>query len=214
MAASGKIPLLPPEYQQVEWIGQANQYPYINTTRTLSNGSVRIATKFVIDAAGQYGNWIIGTLTAGNNNNNGIFIYRATDATLMLRSSTNRFLSLPLPIGKIAEVDWSVSGGNTQNASCSATVTIDGVTESYSGSLNTIAYNKSFYLLGNTMANGAYAIRGKMYYAKVWNDGEPFIDAIPCYRKADGAICMYDLVADTFLQKSGSGTFIKGPDVN
>ena len=36
---------------------------------------------------------------------------------------------------------------------------------------------------------------------------------VPCYRKSDGEIRMYDLVNGVFYTNSGSGTFIKGEDV-
>ncbi len=40
------------------------------------------------------------------------------------------------------------------------------------------------------------------------------INLIPCYRIADNEIGMYDLVSNTFYTNAGTGTFIKGPDVN
>lgn len=36
---------------------------------------------------------------------------------------------------------------------------------------------------------------------------------IPCYRKADNVIGMYDTVSQTFLINAGTGTFTKGSDV-
>lgn len=39
------------------------------------------------------------------------------------------------------------------------------------------------------------------------------VNMIPCYRISDGEIGMFDLVTKTFLTNSGTGTFIKGPDV-
>ena len=36
---------------------------------------------------------------------------------------------------------------------------------------------------------------------------------IPCYRKSDGVIGMYDLVEDKFYTNSGTGTFEKGKDI-
>lgn len=48
------------------------------------------------------------------------------------------------------------------------------------------------------------------YYDK--ND-ELICDLIPCYRKSDGEIGMYDLARRLFLTNIGTGTFTKGPDV-
>lgn len=36
---------------------------------------------------------------------------------------------------------------------------------------------------------------------------------VPCYRKSDGKIGMYDTVSKTFYTNGGTGTFLKGADV-
>ena len=41
----------------------------------------------------------------------------------------------------------------------------------------------------------------------------PLRNFIPCYRKADGVIGMYDTVTNLFFENSGDGSFTKGPDV-
>ena len=38
-------------------------------------------------------------------------------------------------------------------------------------------------------------------------------DLVPCYRKSDGVIGMYDLARKTFLTNVGTGNFTKGADV-
>lgn len=48
------------------------------------------------------------------------------------------------------------------------------------------------------------------YYDK---NSELICDLVPCYRKSDGVIGMYDVVRNIFLTNVGSGTFIKGADV-
>lgn len=53
---------------------------------------------------------------------------------------------------------------------------------------------------------------GRIYYFK-YNDGTQYKKLIPCYRKSDGEIGMYDLVNNVFYTNKGSGTFTKGPDV-
>ena len=44
-------------------------------------------------------------------------------------------------------------------------------------------------------------------------NGELLRNFVPCYRKSDGEIGMYDLVNGVFYTNSGSGTFTKGEDV-
>ena len=40
------------------------------------------------------------------------------------------------------------------------------------------------------------------------------LDLVPCYRKSDGEIGMYDIIGDKFYTNAGTGTFIKGQDTN
>lgn len=59
---------------------------------------------------------------------------------------------------------------------------------------------------------------GTMWFyskAKIWSlKGEGVCDLIPCYRISDGEIGMYNAVTKQFLTNaSGTGTFIKGPNV-
>ena len=53
----------------------------------------------------------------------------------------------------------------------------------------------------------------KLYYLKMYSNGVKVRDYIPCYRKADSVIGLYDLVSKTFYANQGSGIFTKGPDV-
>ena len=48
---------------------------------------------------------------------------------------------------------------------------------------------------------------------KIWNNDSLVRDFVPCYRKSDSVIGLYDLVSQTFFINQGSGSFIKGGDV-
>lgn len=53
-----------------------------------------------------------------------------------------------------------------------------------------------------------------IYWCQLY-DGENLLhNFIPCYRKSDGEIGMYDTVSKTFYTNAGTGTFLKGEDVN
>lgn len=58
---------------------------------------------------------------------------------------------------------------------------------------------------------GLSAIR--LYHLKLWESNIRVRDFIPCYRKSDNVVGLYDLVSDTFFTRSGTGDFVKGPDV-
>lgn len=57
--------------------------------------------------------------------------------------------------------------------------------------------------------------RYKYYYFKIYdnNQWKYILDLVPCYRKSDSVIWMYDLVNNQFYTNSGSWTFTKWPDV-
>lgn len=63
---------------------------------------------------------------------------------------------------------------------------------------------------GTVRYGGARQVAYFDYYDK--ND-ELICSLIPCYRKSDGVIGMYDTVRKLFLTNTGSGSFTKGADV-
>lgn len=69
----------------------------------------------------------------------------------------------------------------------------------------------------NTQRFRLFGARNQHAGMKVWYfqlyDGESLVrDLIPCYRKADDVIGMYDLISNAFYVSS-VGTFTKGPNV-
>lgn len=52
----------------------------------------------------------------------------------------------------------------------------------------------------------------KLYNLKLYNSNEVVRDYIPCYRKSDGEIGLYEIIEGRFLTNQGSGTFNKGLD--
>lgn len=53
----------------------------------------------------------------------------------------------------------------------------------------------------------------KIYSCKVYENDILVRDFIPCYRKSDGVIGLYDMVNGVFYTNAGAGTFTKGNDV-
>jgi hypothetical protein len=50
----------------------------------------------------------------------------------------------------------------------------------------------------------------KIYSCKLYKSNQMVRNFIPCYRKADNEIGMYDLVNKVFYTNQGTGTFLKG----
>lgn len=55
---------------------------------------------------------------------------------------------------------------------------------------------------------------GRMYYFTIWEYWTLVRDFVPCYRKSDSVIWMYDLVNKVFYTNSWTWTFTKWADVN
>lgn len=65
----------------------------------------------------------------------------------------------------------------------------------------------------NTNGTINYQAHLRLYYFKLYNGNDLIRDFIPCYRKTDNVIGLYDIVNNVFYTNAGTGTFIKGSDV-
>ena len=62
-------------------------------------------------------------------------------------------------------------------------------------------------------ANGGSPSRMRLYSFKIWESGVLVADFVPCYRKSDDVIGLYDIVRQMFITQNGTGTMYKGDDV-
>ena len=54
----------------------------------------------------------------------------------------------------------------------------------------------------------------RIKYQKIWNENNTLVrNFIPCYRKSDNEVGMYDLVNGVFYTNSGTGSFTYGDDI-
>lgn len=76
--------------------------------------------------------------------------------------------------------------------------------------MGTVTYNVYLFAL-----NPSNIVLGKnrCYYFKLYEENELIFYGIPCYRKLDNVVGLYDLISNTFLTNQGTGSFIKGGDV-
>lgn len=74
---------------------------------------------------------------------------------------------------------------------------------------------KYIYMFMSQYVNGTNGgTKAKCKEAKWYDENDVLIrDFIPCYRKSDGEIGMYDLITGKFYTNSGTGTFEKGKDI-
>lgn len=104
----------------------------------------------------------------------------------------------------IDNVSGYINCDNNQVATFSTTTT------SPNGSTNDI-YLFAFHSFDDRGNNSVIAkCSMKIYSCKIWKSGILERDFVPCYRKSDNEIGLYDLVNDEFYTNQGSGTFTCG----
>jgi hypothetical protein len=104
----------------------------------------------------------------------------------------------PLPCDSEVHVfEWSGTG----------LFSIDGAVGFEEGSLSaTFTCSSNFYLFkDNYRMENCCPI--KFYYCQIYDDNTLVRDFIPCYRKSDGEVGLYDIVGKKFYTNAGTGAF-------
>ena len=84
-------------------------------------------------------------------------------------------------------------------------------TSTYNGKTNKVSRPYEIFLDGSGSNIPKY---GVLYRAKILNGSVLLKDFVPCYRKSDNVIGLFDLTNGTFYTNSGTGTFVKGDDIS
>lgn len=198
----GASPKLPEDYQEVEFI-ESTGTQWISTDvvtvgAKLPGYSLAFAFSFP-NTAPQRESVIVGTDAVG-----GYYIGRRKGGNIGFTDAAA--IALASDTKHIGHVKWDTSG---------MTFTCGGQSVTYS-KYNISLSNRVFGVFSNASLYGGnirYVFVGKIFSIALYYQNNPVFIGVPCYRKADGVIGMYDLVSETFKQNSGTGTFIKGADV-
>ena len=196
---------LPDAFQQVEWISPAaGNQPYINTGIIANAAEYHMTAKYLnTKFEDAYG---LGARLGDGSN---------TQCCFFGRYKAN---------SEWAWGDWFYGPGASQEdihiadavfQNGSQVITVDGTTRTYS---RTGDFNGTlpFFVFCRNQGNGNIGMHAhgmRYYYLQMRLDGVLVRDYIPCYRKSDGEIGMYDFVSNRFFTNAGSGTFEKGNDV-
>lgn len=65
----------------------------------------------------------------------------------------------------------------------------------------------------NSGGSANYKFRGRIYNLKIYDNNLLISEYVPCYRKSDDEIGLYDIVNGVFYTNKGTGTFNTGNDV-
>lgn len=184
---------LPEEYQEVEYINGIQAYNNPLTTGINLNckwkdiSKIQIKMQFLKLSSNSHGSMIIKSTTNGTNSY-APFICSKTSGIIfegINGSITNDYTKEQLTKNGMKEIE----------------ILIDN---------NTNSSNMYF----GSWQDSAYSMDWQLQYLKMYNTQNKLIrDLVPCYRKADNVVGVYDLVNDVFYTNAGTGTFVKGNNV-
>lgn len=179
---------VPSEYVRLEYL-EATGTQYISTGMQISP-----QTKYVMRYTPTTGTWIAG-YTAGSNGRWGLAYNPTTEIMTFYSSKSN--ITVPMPVA-YTEAIFDFGVGVTYNGE---TYRFDN-TPATTGEL----FGWLFKAQGSSASSGS-----KVYYFAIYQGNEKVQELIPCRRKSDGVLGMYDTVTSTFFTNDGTGTFVAGP---
>lgn len=186
--------LLPPEYQQVEYI-QSSGTQYIDTGIYIQSSDI-VNCKFeVLSSTSSMADAIYGCYQ--NTSGNFFVLLMRSPTQARVGTSSNQASSTNYELNKI--YDTTLTNG---------TYIENGVTYTFTSSSD-FTQSVTFWVLSRNQNNGATPISAKLYSIEIVDK----FNGIPCYRKSDNEIGLYDTVSGTFFTNAGTGVFIKGNDV-
>lgn len=194
---------LPAEYQRVEWIqGAGNNTTYI-TTNIYPNSDMRFYFKGILNNTGYAGRPFGAYNTNSSSTWWGLGKTYSPEGVVVAVLGTNTQYN--------TNFDGSIL--HTIETTDDNMFLLDGVNV---GSINQpaskiTASNKLTLFYRNGLDN--YYSNARIYEIKIKENGNLIAKFVPCYRKSDSEIGIYDTVSDIFYANEGTGTFTKGSNI-
>jgi hypothetical protein len=91
---------------------------------------------------------------------------------------------------------------------------LNGTVLTGSTSITTVPNYSMFMFLDRANRSNVFTKQLRIYGCKIWVGDELLRHFIPCYRKSDNAIGMYDIVNYKFYPNQGTGSFTKGSNIS
>jgi hypothetical protein len=215
LMAAGKKSRLPAEYQEVEWIGCSGDQ-YIQTNYIIGTPTTILCkTGFMTQNAGTVDRpivWIRNLDKATNPQTTYKFPNIYNGKIEIAGYGINNTNAFSAQDDEKIEMEFDYHDGNQiirRNGASDLT---------YSNAKPTQASTKPIRIFWSDKYNTSSEsnqskFSGRLYYFYFRQDNVEVFDMIPCYRKSDGEIGMYDIVSNTFFTNAGTGTFTKGGNV-
>lgn len=199
---------LPDEYQEVEYIeSTGTQYIITNYTPTITeNMKIEIDYMFTNKQTGD--SFLFGSKLDSLSNTVTVQCENYANNNWYCASGIWQFRSVLSGYGNTLNTRYRLSMDSNL-------LTIDGKSASQTETRTQRTTVPIYIFAGNWQGRTQFINLGAKIYSLTFTaNGIKEADFIPCYRKSDGEIGMYDIVSKTFYTNSGTGTFLKGNDVN
>lgn len=190
---------LPSAYQEVEYI-ESSGTQYINTGVKVSDLGATGAIEWNIASPSDFTGYILmgsyysgAALQAGYRNTDEMSCNYGFSAALTYPANKYQFNKIYVSNG-IQKLNDEIIG-----------------TYQTSGDMSTNTQN--LLLFGRTDTGNTTLYPSLLKGAKIWDNGTLIREFVPCYRKSDNVIGLYDKVNGVFYVNAGSGDFTKGRDI-
>ena len=192
---------LPDTYQQVEWIGCSGTQ-YIKTDYSAVKDDELVATYMLTSTAGAITKtlWSAGTgdyqfIMILNGSRTLYFKYFATGD-----AQSYRFASAVQNI----KIKYTVhANGSCEVYNMTSDTLVTTLNSAYDQPID--GTNKLYIMQRADERTSLH--RCRLYDFTITNNGTKKLELIPCYRKSDNEIGLFDTVSQTFLTNAGTGTF-------
>lgn len=189
---------LPSEYQEVEYIESAN---YTQNTNYIDTGFYPTnKTKLELKIKGKYNNYDVW-YGSGLYFDVALFTY-STSGDRFFKIHYNQ-VAFDYKTDVSSEKEWLIL--QDRNKIYMNNTLVNTFAEA------TFSCTNPLWLFSRK--GGDRCTIAKLYYCKIWEDDVLVRDYVPCYRKTDNVVGLYDLVNNVFYTNAGTGVFLMGTEV-
>lgn len=188
--------VLPDEYQRVEYVeGTGTQY--IDTGIKFIKGPYKMDFKFYRNDNSGKDMSIFGQRTLGKFVNTYSTYYETVFGT-----TTAGTLLLNQDIHMVIDSNSGIYQNGTK------------ILNNYNNNDRSSDYSAFMFAFHENVEKAPqWFLKGRIYYYTIEEAGVVTHNFLPCYRKSDGEIGMYDVITKQFFTNQGTGTFLKGSNV-
>lgn len=200
-SSAGVSPVLPAEYQRVEWVKcDENSWFLINRNPT---SGMQISVDGAIGVTNVNNSAVISSGASSLNGNVWYIACQTWTTAWVIRSHSDN--STGLATAGTKDTNRHLFTIN----SISNTASIDETSVNLPFSTHIPSY--PIYIGRNVLANSSLKLT--IYSALITENGSISMNLFPCFRKSDGVIGLYDIISDNFLTNNGTGVLTKGANI-